>query len=262
MTFREIVSKAINKFDDKDHWVDDTSSSVGSYYKQGAVIDYKMYGVRPKALSAVTLKFNEESPIELYRSVCSKVGVMLSMGRFLALEQEYYNAQNWFGSAVTLIPGRTTEATIDIEEDPTKEFIPSPTLIDMVKESLVPPDKETFEMLEDLKTMQTNEVDEDAVLSDIITEEVEDLFTNLARRMFVSKKQIQISENRSFTHDISMDLIDRLGLHIRLSNLILERLHNELVEFLSPIDRLRSWGKITVEKSDIKLNLNRDAFSR
>lgn len=212
-------------------------------------------------------KVNKKPYPEVYRLIRSKGAVMINTGRILEWEREYYRKRPWhsfiFDAEVTLIPEIAEERMYDLEEDREKEFIPSPALIDEVKQSLVPLDKETFAMLEDLKTIQDNKADENQVLSNIITEEIEDLFTNLARQMFISKKQIQILEHKSFTHDICMELIDRLGLHVKLSNPVLELLHYELIKFLSQIDpRERDWGKITIENSDIKFILNEDAFSR
>ncbi len=140
--------------------------------------------------------------------------------------------------------------------NPTDEFKPSQSLVTLINSSLVPMSKEMSEMLGTLEEINSQDIDEREVLSALITDEIEELFTNLAQRYIYSGQEPQISENGSFTHDIYMDLIDRLSLHAKHADTVLQLLHDELVYFVTRCELERPWGKIICEKSDLKLVLN------
>lgn len=144
--------------------------------------------------------------------------------------------------------------------NPYQKFIPSRSLVDIVRENMIYPDEEELELVREIKKMQTEVVDERQNISNIITKQIEGLFTNVAKRVFRTKKPVRITKDKRFTHEICNDLIDRLGLDVYNSRPVLELLYNEFCNFVSLSPRERSWGSIIAEDSEINLKVKEDAF--
>lgn len=140
-----------------------------------------------------------------------------------------------------------------------QRFMPSPRLSELIKEKILIPDEETLAMIEELKKMQVSETDKQE-MSDITSEEIEDFLTSIARRMFTTGEQVQISKDGQFTPEIYIELLECLALNPYEAKPVLELLYDELIEFASTTHR-RKWGKIIVENSELKLTVNKNAFT-
>ncbi len=144
--------------------------------------------------------------------------------------------------------------------DSYQKFIPSQLLVGLVREYMIYPDEEEVELVKEIKRIQTEAVDERLNILNMITKQVEGLFTNVAKRIFRTKKPVSITKDNRFTHEICNDLIDRLGLDVYNSRPVLELLYNEFYKFVSLSPRERSWGSIIAENSEIKLKVKENAF--
>lgn len=144
--------------------------------------------------------------------------------------------------------------------NPYQKFMPSQHLVCLVRIHMMHPDEEELKLMKEIKKIQTEVVDERQNISSMITKQVEGLFTNVAKRIFRIKKHVRITKDKRFTPEICSDLIDRLGLDVYNSRLVLELLYHELYKFVSSSPRERSWGRIIAENSEIKLNVRENAF--
>ena len=146
--------------------------------------------------------------------------------------------------------------------DPYQKFAPSHLLIELVKSHMIKPSLDILQLMKELKRIQTINADEEKNIESLLTEQVESLFTHLAKRMFITQETIQISSDNRFTVEVCRDLIHRLSLDPYNPRPVLDILYNEIIDFVSQTTSLkRSWGKIIIdEKLEIKLILKEDAF--
>lgn len=153
------------------------------------------------------------------------------------------------------------QALKELEEDDKKEkFIPTEDLVKLVQEYMIKPDNEVLGVLQELEKINTEVEDEKENIKHIITEEVEDLITSIAKRTFRIAKSIPVTVDNKFSPDICLEFIRRLGVDPYNTNPVLQQLYKEFFDFIAITDRERSWGKITLDNSEIKLILKKDAF--
>lgn len=188
----------------------------------------------------VNIKLRREA--QLYKFVPSKCSIWLSSGRIL------------------LNPLHISLAEEPKLHDPYQKFVPSQHLVELAREHMIHPDEEVLELIEEIKKIRTEVVDQRQNISSMITKQVEGLLTNLAKRIFRIKKPIRITKDNRFTSVICIELIDRLGLDVYNPRPVLELLYNELYKFVLLTHRERSWGEIIIENSEIKLRLKGEAF--
>ena len=196
--------------------------------------------------------------------------VQTNLARSLELERECYNE-----AATFLIPARRRrlvnisqyiilnilrESTRQISE-PHQKFVPSQRLIDVVYKNMVcPHDEEILSLLLEMGDKDIDIAGEKQNVRGMITDQVEGLFVNLAKRAFYTAEEIIIANNNRFTPEVCRELIDRLGIDPLEPRPVLELLHGELFAFISQIPRERVWGNIFAENSEIKLEVKQDAF--
>jgi len=146
--------------------------------------------------------------------------------------------------------------------EPHQKFIPSLDLIKLVEEHMVRPrEEEVLELIEDIKKAMGKIEDPRENIKAIITEEVEDLITSIAKQIFTTRRPIKISEGNRFTSEICKDLINSLGLDLYDTRPVLDHIYNEFYNFVKIVPRERSWGKISIENSELKLILKDNAFT-
>ena len=165
-------------------------------------------------------------------------------------------------SIIGLFLQAKTALTIDpptLPIDPLQVFVPSQCLIRKIEKEMISPDEETLEVIDDLKNMQRSSIHEQD-MSTIISSEIEDFFTSIARRISITGEQVQISKDDQFTPEIYFELLECLELDPYGATTVLVLLYSELIQFANTT-RVRKWGKITVEDSELKLILNENAFT-
>ncbi|MEW6378342.1 MAG: hypothetical protein AB1611_01910 [bacterium] len=156
----------------------------------------------------------------------------------------------------------------NLQFNPYEKFIPSQHLVNLVQEHMIHPyEDEVLKLLEDIekaaiKTKDTCcHIDKSHNIANLITEQVEGLITNLAKRSYKAKNPIKISNGNRFTPEICGELTKRLGLDPYDLRPVLDCLYNELFNFISIGTRERVWGKVNITNSEIKLILTDNAFS-
>ncbi len=132
-------------------------------------------------------------------------------------------------------------------------FIPSTKLVEQIIDNMIQPDKETTKAFEELKQYHKPAVGLD--FADDISEHIEGLFANLSRRTRNTNKPLQLSDGLQFTSDICMKLIVSIDLDSGACNTlqVLTLLHYEFSEFVSTTPFERSWGKIVIDNSELKI---------
>lgn len=146
------------------------------------------------------------------------------------------------------------------DKDPKKEFSPSKALVELVRQHMIPPDTEISYIVSELKKIEVEVGDEIQNISHMIIEQVEGLFTKIAKLMFRSHIPIKISMENRFTPEVCNELIRRWGLDPLDPGPVLKLLYTEIFIFVSEIVRERNWGKISIEGSNINLILRENAF--
>lgn len=124
-------------------------------------------------------------------------------------------------------------------------FLPSKQLVSLVLLHSITPDAHIIWLEKKLpQAVRAPECD----IGRKITEEVEGLFANLARRASANDdRTILISDGSRFNSDVCEELIDRLGLDPYNPRRALDKLHAELDSFLLPSGRTRPWGVISLD---------------
>ncbi len=210
-------------------------------------------------------KVNQKYYPKEYQYVHSKWVCQSNIGRWLELERECYSQHAILSSrtyARTIVVIQKAIITIEKDEtrDPYQEFVPSGHLVELVEKHMVHPDRKTIEMLEGLKEMEPISEIKELDIASIITEEVEGLFTRLARSALNPEEPIQISDNSRFTSEICSEIIEVLAIDVYDPLPVLKCLYTELIDFAS-IPRERHWGKIVAENSELKLILKQNALA-
>src|SRR4030042_5926331 len=221
-------------------------------------------------------KVNNNQIFNTYRSLYSSVSVRVRLGGQPEYEGRHYinipfgqpltavgilksGDMVVIGSSIPLVQlGALSELHED--KDPNKKFLPSRALVELVRKHMIPPDTEISYIVNELKKVSVEVGDEIQNMSCMVTEQVEGLFTKIAKIMYRTGIPIKISMGNRFTPEVCTELIRRLGLDPLDPGPVLKLLYTEIFPFVSEIARARSWGKINLEGSNIKLFLREDAF--
>lgn len=150
------------------------------------------------------------------------------------------------------------------DKNPEELFRPSPTLTLLVQDHLELPTEEEEKRLNVIRRFYGKSPIyrfEIAVLSEIISKEIEGYLANLAKRADEANVSITISKNRRFTPKISSEIIHRLQLDPYDTRPVLDQLFKELFQFSCDINRVRGWGTIATEGADIVLTTNESALA-
>jgi len=116
-------------------------------------------------------------------------------------------------------------------------FVPSSQLIDMILEN------SAYETSEEICSYDE--------LYGIVSDQIEDYFTHLARiNLLTDQTKLIISKGTQFIGYVYFDLIERLGIDKRKAVDIMNSLYIEMFSFLSESRRIRDWGTIGIELVD------------
>lgn len=146
-----------------------------------------------------------------------------------------------------------TKALPDLEGVATDKFKPSSILTKFVDRHMIRPDKGILNFFKELGSSQTDFFDRPK-LKDIISEQIEDLFTSLAEHIYLTGEDVKISTDTGFVENINEELIDRLDLETEHAHMVLNLLFTELRAYASK-PRKRDWGEIRVEYQALKISL-------
>ena len=148
-------------------------------------------------------------------------------------------------------------------ERETERFCPSSKLIELFKRYADKPSGSEIEKIELLRKYYgfnngDSELNEEEV-SEVITDQLEGFFSNLARRTIPGKNIIKLTKNKKFLESVSIELIDRFDL-MKDSDPVFEELCEELFIFADSLKRERGWGFITTKNSEIVLEVKESAL--
>ena len=141
-----------------------------------------------------------------------------------------------------------------------KKFMPSLELENLISDSMVKLDKEERALMEEYRKTSPFSNTTNRKLGEIISEHIEGVFTNLAKTEYITKGPTLITKDHKFTEEICNEIKDRLELRLYDAHKVFYGLYEELVKFLL-YPRERNWGRIFIEGDDIKIKINKGAFS-
>jgi len=221
--------------------------------------------VRPQKI----LKGAGASHIEVSRSVGWSTGSYSAWGTYLVFYESNPSAYSPlleydFDSLRLYYHGNKDIPAIEEENSPEQEFVPSQELVSLVDRSIAHPDAGVTRLIGEAQVANRASgvicENESELLSKIITEQVESLMTNLAKRSFYAKKPIKIIHDNRFLTDICNELIRRLGLDSYNPSPVLDRLYSEFVRFLKGTPRKRKWGTIQLRDTEVNFEFSKFAF--
>ena len=196
---------------------------------------------------------------EIYQDVHSNFFIQPNIGRYLALQRlcslnplmseermQGRSAKYWFS------------VTVSRQQDLHQKFIPSSFLTELVKTHMIEPDQMTRRIVEQLREMHPDADLREKSVEDIVSEQIENLFTDLAKRISIGVF-VKITAGSRFTPEICDEIIELLELDSYYPTPVLDLLYRELIEF-AVYPRERDWGRIIVEDSNIELTVNKNAF--
>jgi hypothetical protein len=218
------------------------------------------------AESVVYASGAKEFLLRLYRDAHNDYFIQPNIGRYLffqrlcLLELSHHYWHNQVAESVS------SELTIPLPEirvsklnDPLLKFTASPRLVTLVKNHMVKPDEMAVEILKQMRKMRPDADSQKQEIETIVSVEVENFLTDLAKRFSISGEPPLITSDQRFSPETCSEIIDRLELDAYNPTPVLDLLYKELTEFLSR-SREREWGKIIFKDSKFTFLLRDDAF--
>jgi len=136
-------------------------------------------------------------------------------------------------------------------------FEASQKVVDDIFNSMIIPDKEVAQLLEEV--IKEYNIQDDFIkanLKEVIKEELHRIIVSIAKSSYCKNEDPKISEGGFFTFEVCKELQERLALDPSKNIIpILTQIYNELFEFLSNSPYETVWGKVIVENNEIQMSL-------
>ncbi|MFZ2410002.1 MAG: hypothetical protein WAW23_00360 [Candidatus Methanoperedens sp.] len=228
-------------------------------------------------LAVQRYEINKKSRLDEIRYAHDRWTLRMNLGRNFELQRECYRIPSYHYRSCNYLldlpkayvfltephfeTGRKLTGSKAEEYDARQKFLPSEQLVQLIEKSMVRPDDEDMiDLLGDLSDTAHGEEDEFENIRNFVTQQVEGFLTSCAKRKSRTKEVAQISRDGIFTHEASMELIDRLSLDLYGSLWVLQILHREFFAFLSKTEHIRAWGRVSVDNFVLRFDLDPKAF--
>ncbi len=231
-------------------------------WDNAAIFESECVGLGYWSVTIVSTPKEKEYLLGLYQDAHNDLFVRLNIGRYLVVQKQCLLELNKVFLPKQLAPLVSVEKVtiaLSMQHDSIQKFTPSPLLVRLIRNHMIEPDEMTLKMLEQMRKMRPDADSQKQDIEAIVSEQIENLLTDSAKRISINGEPLVITLDRRFSSEICTEIISRLELDYYNPTPVLDLLYRELINFAS-YPREREWGTIIVEDSKIKLIVKKDAF--